>query len=209
MLASFQSAQDASECALKIQDFGKNKFSKAVQACLQLNIGLSCGYPVTDREHLFEEAVTLASRLCQVGQGEILMSFDVKTLLQKEPKQTNSNHVRALLPADVSFLDQLFVFLDESWSDTDLNMNDFSKALGLSKSQVYRKILALTGKSPNYFLRDYRLQKAVELMNNRIGNISEIAFESGFNSPAYFSKCFSEAYGVLPSSYAKQQAAVI
>ena len=56
---------------------------------------------------------------------------------------------------------------------------------------------------------DFILQKAVELMNNRIGNISEIAFESGFNSPAYFSKCFCEAYGVLPSTYAKQQAAVI
>jgi AraC-like DNA-binding protein len=85
-----------------------------------------------------------------------------------------------------------------------MNIGKFSRQLGYSKSQLYRKMISITGKSPNTFLKEYRLNKALNLLNRQVGNISEIAFETGFNSPAYFSKCFSEVYGVLPSSYVKQ-----
>jgi AraC-like DNA-binding protein len=58
----------------------------------------------------------------------------------------------------------------------------------------------LVGKSPNIFLRDYRLNKAFELLEKQRSNISEIAYQTGFSSPAYFSKCFHKKYGILPSN---------
>jgi len=62
----------------------------------------------------------------------------------------------------------------------------------------------LVGKSPNMFLRDYRLKKALELLEKHRRNISEIAYETGFSSPAYFSKCFHKKYGILPSNFCVQ-----
>ena len=95
---------------------------------------------------------------------------------------------------------------EKTWNDTDFSVESFSKNLGFSKSQLYRKMQGLTNKSVNSFIKDYRLKKACEFMKKKKGNISEIAFETGFNSPAYFTKCFQEAYGILPSDYLKTRA---
>jgi AraC-like DNA-binding protein len=65
-------------------------------------------------------------------------------------------------------------------------------------------MMATTGKAPNAFIHDYRLDKALKLLEKKTENISEVAFETGFNSPAYFSKCFSDKFGILPSKYALQ-----
>jgi AraC-like DNA-binding protein len=62
-------------------------------------------------------------------------------------------------------------------------------------------MIYLTGKSPNNFISDYRLKRALALLKTNRGNISEIAFETGFSSPSYFSKCFQKRYGHLPSDY--------
>jgi AraC-like DNA-binding protein len=78
-----------------------------------------------------------------------------------------------------------------------------SKSLGNSTSQIYRKLKKLTGKAPSVFMREYRLHKALELIHQQKGNISEIAFETGFNSAGYFAKCFHDKYGILPSKYAR------
>jgi AraC-like DNA-binding protein len=89
-------------------------------------------------------------------------------------------------------------------SSPNFNISQFSAALGCSKSQLYRKLMTLTGQSPNRFLREFRLHKALQLLYKQQGNISEIAFESGFNSAAYFSSCFRDKYGILPSRYIQQ-----
>jgi AraC-like DNA-binding protein len=85
------------------------------------------------------------------------------------------------------------------WSDTNLKVDDFNKPLGYSKSQLYRKMTTLTGQSPNTFIKEYRLKEALKLLNKKAGNISEIAFETGFSSPSYFSRCFQKRYGHFPS----------
>ena len=92
-------------------------------------------------------------------------------------------------------------YTESSWSNTNLKVDDFSKPLGHSKSQLYRKMILLIGKSPNTFLKEYRLNEALTLLNKNTSNISEIAFETGFRSPSYFSKCFQKRYGHLPSDY--------
>ncbi|HEX8531976.1 MAG TPA: helix-turn-helix transcriptional regulator, partial [Cytophagales bacterium] len=68
----------------------------------------------------------------------------------------------------------------------------------------HRKLTALTGQSTSDFLRTLRLKRAAQLLTARTGNVSEVAFAVGFNSLAYFSKCFKEQYGVPASEYVAQ-----
>ncbi len=92
-------------------------------------------------------------------------------------------------------------YTDAARSDADLKVDNFSKPLGCSKSQFYRKMISLTGKSPNTFIQEYRLNEALKLLSKKAGNVSEIAFQAGFSSPSYFSKCFKKKFGLLPVGY--------
>ncbi|HEX5026383.1 MAG TPA: AraC family transcriptional regulator, partial [Agriterribacter sp.] len=135
--------------------------------------------------------------------GEIIMSAEVKDLYNSENIKPveESQHTIAISAADEEFLRLLVDYTEKNWNDVNLKANDFCKPLGLSKSQLYRKMIALTGTSPNTFVKEYRLAAALKLLNKKSGNISEIAFETGFSSPSYFSKCFQKRYGHMPSGY--------
>ena len=102
---------------------------------------------------------------------------------------------------------QLIEYTKKVWSHSNVNVSDFYKNLGYSKSKLYRTMMSLIGVSPNSFLKNYRLNKALELLTKQASNISEIAYQTGFSSPTYFSKCFQEVYGILPSKYIKLQLA--
>ena len=80
-------------------------------------------------------------------------------------------------------------------------MNSFGKNVGVSSSQLYRKIKGITGLSSNEFIRTYRLKKAAILIRGSNFNISEIAYQVGFNDALYFSKCFKKQFGTTPSLY--------
>ena len=71
--------------------------------------------------------------------------------------------------------------------------------LKLSRSQLYRKIKAITGQTVNEFIRKIRLERAKQILDAGSANISEACFSVGFSSPSYFSKCFKAHFGVLPS----------
>ena len=73
----------------------------------------------------------------------------------------------------------------------------------MSRSQLHRKIKALTGKSPSLYLRSVRLTKAKKMIEEKAGNISEIAYTVGFSSPIYFSRCFKDEFGYPPSDLVK------
>jgi len=76
-----------------------------------------------------------------------------------------------------------------------------SSVIGMSESQLYRKLKALTGKSTAIFIRTVRLQKASELLTTTSLNVSEVAYETGFNDPAWFSRVFKEEFGESPVSF--------
>ena len=75
----------------------------------------------------------------------------------------------------------------------------------MSQVQVYRKLKALTGKTPTQYMRMLRMKRAMELLNNTQLNISEIAYDLGFSDPNYFSRTFQQIYGKTPSSIRKKQ----
>jgi AraC-like DNA-binding protein len=124
----------------------------------------------------------------------------VKELYENENADALSKaNIFSLTKAVENFITQLMDYVDACWNDINLQVDDFSKPVHCSKSQLYRKLIALTGYSPNSFIKEYRLKEALKLLNNNAGNISEIAFETGFSSPSYFSKCFQKKYGCMPS----------
>jgi len=200
-LVSFQSVSNAVHAAFKIQSV----FSASVDLKnkITLKIGLSAGVPVTEKQQIFEEAIKIADRMCQVTKGEIVVTSEVKHLYESENADLfhEDETVVALTKEDEKFIAQFMDHMDSVWSDVNLKVDDFTKRVGHSKSQVYRKMMLLTGKSPNTFIKDYRLNEAIKLLNKNEGNISEIAFETGFSSPSYFSKCFQKKYGHFPSGY--------
>lgn len=204
-LVSFKSVTDAVLCAQKILFQYKYVISKFNPSSRKLKLALCCGIPVTHKDNIFEEAITLSSRMCEIVKGSFVITSEVNSLYTSENRNAiiDKESVRILSPSDEKFLTDLMDFIETIWNNPDFNVGYFS-ALGSSKSQLYRKLVNLTGQSPNNFLKEFRLHKALQLLHQQSGNISEVAFESGFNSPAYFSKCFLEKYGILPSKYIQQ-----
>ena len=99
-------------------------------------------------------------------------------------------------------------FLKKACDTVILHLNNgqfsvdiFSKELGISKVHLNRKLNALTDMSANKFIQSIRLQRAHEMLRHKTGNVSEIAFNTGFNSVSYFIKCFREKYGITPSNF--------
>jgi AraC-like DNA-binding protein len=77
----------------------------------------------------------------------------------------------------------------------------FASEMALSRAQLHRKIKALTDKTTGEFIRTIRLNRAAELLRAKTDNITQIAYETGFNSLSWFAKAFKEQYGVTPSQY--------
>lgn len=205
-LVSFKSSSGAVRAAFDIRAAFKDFTKELNRDGVFLKIGLSAGSPVTDKKLLFQDAVKLAERICKIVKGDIIVSGEVKELYGHEsPDPLEGAGIVSLSHADEEFLTLLMDYTESVWSDTNFKVDDFSKPLGYSKSGLYRKLVSLTGRSPNAFIRDYRLQEALALLNKNNGNISAIAFETGFTSPSYFSKCFQKKYGHQPSDYLSER----
>ncbi|MEY8021814.1 nickel-binding protein [Muriicola sp. SD30] len=204
-LVSFKSVSNAVICALKIQSRFKYSYPKIDSEHKRLKIGLCPGLPVTEKEGIFSEAVYLATQMCELMKDEIIVTASIKALYENENRNAiiDDEVIRILKPREEKFLIQLVEFCESNWNSSDFNLTQMSKSLGNSTSQIYRKLKKLTGKAPSVFMREYRLHKALELIHQQKGNIAEIAFETGFNSAGYFTKCFHDKYGILPSKYAR------
>lgn len=100
---------------------------------------------------------------------------------------------------DRQFLDRVMSVIEQHISEEQFSIEEFGKDVGMSRSQMHRKLKALTGKSTSLYLRTVRLAKARELIEQKKANISEISYQVGFSSPAYFSRCFKEEFGYTPS----------
>ncbi|MCB0584042.1 MAG: response regulator [Phaeodactylibacter sp.] len=111
----------------------------------------------------------------------------------------------AVTSVDERFLARLMETIEERMDDETLSVEELAREVGMSRSQLHRKLTALTNKSPNVFLRTIRLQRARQLLEQNAGNTTEVAFMVGFSSLAYFSKCFKDEFGETPTEVAKKQ----
>lgn len=105
---------------------------------------------------------------------------------------------------DKTFINKFHKLVEEHLEDSELNIDNIGKKIGLSRIQLYRKIKSLTNYAPNELVRIIRLKNAANLLVSTEKNISEIAYEVGFTSPSYFTKCFREYFNESPSDYGKR-----
>jgi AraC-like DNA-binding protein len=197
-IISFSSASKAVLCALSIM----NKLSLADATAIGLRIGINAGEPIEKSNKLFGDTIRLAAYLCEVsGEPRIAITHSVRELIVKDHIQNRGNHFFSLSPQDESLLELLFNKLQENWQDADFDIPDYCRAMTMSKSQLYRKTIMLTGLSPNLLLKEFRLERARELMKKQCYTIAQITFDSGFTSASYFTKCFKKKYGLLPMAY--------
>lgn len=117
------------------------------------------------------------------GRGEYIPITDGKKLSNLEER----------------FMDKITEIIENHLSEEEFSIEQFAKEVFMSRMQLHRKLKALTGKPASLYVRSFRLLRAKKMLEEKLGNISEIAYSVGFSSPAYFSKCFRDEFGIPPS----------
>lgn len=143
---------------------------------------------------------------------EVLLSR-IKNIISQQSslRKTFQQHIEAnpsevaISSADEQFIQQALQIVEKNISNPDFSVEELSKALFMSRVSVYKKILALTGRSPIEFIRSIRLKRAAQLLEKSQLTVAEVAYEVGFNNPKYFTKYFKMEYNVLPSVYGKKK----
>jgi signal transduction histidine kinase/DNA-binding response OmpR family regulator len=107
----------------------------------------------------------------------------------------------SITSVDERFLNHALEIMEAHLSDEQFSVERFADEMGMSRKNLLRKIKALTDQSVNEFIRNFRLQRAAQLITANAATISEIAYKVGFNNLSYFSKCFKELFGVAPNEY--------
>ena len=107
---------------------------------------------------------------------------------------------------DEEFLLCVGKVVEQHLGDEHLSVEQLGREVGMSRSQIHRKLVALTDQSATEFIRSFRLHRAKEMISQNAGSISEISYAVGFSSPSYFSKCFRQEFGMTPSEAKNQPA---
>ncbi len=146
-----------------------------------------------------EELLIRVERL--LANREALRHFYISTfsgdLSENRPQSVHREE------KEEQFLLQLKQFIEDDLQNERLNAAYLSAKIGVSQSQLYKKLKALIGETPNTLIRNIRLQKSLTLLQDTELNISEIAYELGFSNPSYFSKSFHKKYGKSPIVFRK------
>ncbi|MBK7867157.1 MAG: helix-turn-helix transcriptional regulator [Ignavibacteriales bacterium] len=128
----------------------------------------------------------------------------VSSLIENREKlrkslETGLNNKLALEDVTDRFLLKLNSLLTDNYQREDFSVENLSDIIGMSPRQLQRKIRAVAGKSPNNFIRSFRLIKAKQMIISQKMSVSEAAYSSGFNNLSYFAKCYKEEFGESPS----------
>lgn len=136
-----------------------------------------------------------------IAQREVMK----KTFEKKISVQTS---VLDIISLDDKLIQNAIKVVEENLADPDFSVEMLSKKLGMSRVHLYKKMVALTEKSPVEFIRMIRLQRAAQYLEKSQLTVAEVAYKVGFNNRKYFSKYFKDEYNVLPSAYSGKQAKI-
>lgn len=144
----------------------------------------------------------LLSRARNLIQSRQLLRAKYSRVLTREPApdQPESN--------EELFLRKVMAIIDTHLADPDLAVVRLERELGLSNTQLYRKLKALTGKGGNELIRSVRLQRAAQLLKAGRRQVAEVAYDVGFNDPNYFIRVFRKEFGVSPGEWSRQDVGI-
>lgn len=124
------------------------------------------------------------------------------TALKEEGAPVVQEYV--MTEGDKKFLRNVDIYIRDNMGDPDTGVESMSSHLCISRVQLYKRMVSLTGTTPSEYLRAKRIHWAEELLRTGDYTVSEIAYKVGFNNPRYFSKYFQDEYGMTPSQYKKK-----
>jgi DNA-binding response OmpR family regulator/anti-sigma regulatory factor (Ser/Thr protein kinase) len=147
-----------------------------------------------------ESLIQNRKRIMASQAGDVLIAHS------EQPSQQTDDDKKATAAKDIDseFYRQFCEILEERMSDSELSVEDLAAEMSLSRVQFYRKLKSLTNYSPAELLRNARLKRADSLLKSTEKTVSEISYEVGFSSPSYFTKCYRDYYGELPTAVQKR-----
>lgn len=134
----------------------------------------------------------LKARIKNLITNRKLMKIVFGNDAQQEPMEAVAQS------AESQFVEKFRTIIQGNLGNSDLNVETISHEMGISRAQLYRKIKSITGISPNDIIREARMKRADRLLETTDKSVSEIAYEVGFSSPSYFTKCYREFFGRTP-----------
>ncbi len=120
-------------------------------------------------------------------------------------KEEDKIHIPALSANDKKFMDRLLELMETNMDNSTLIVEDLATGLGMSRSVFFKKLKSLIGLSPVEFIKEIRMKRAAELIEEGSNNMSQIAYMVGFSDPHYFSKCFKQVFSMTPTEYKDAQ----
>ena len=135
----------------------------------------------------------LKARIKNLITNRKLMKIVFGNDAQQEPMEAVAQS------AESQFVEKFRTIIQGNLGNSDLNVETISHEMGISRAQLYRKIKSITGISPNDIIREARMKRADRLLETTDKSVSEIAYEVGFSSPSYFTKCYREFFGRTPN----------
>lgn len=168
-------------------------------------LAIVSGKPVEqDHDKFYGYASDLSKKLAISGEKGIIRTTQLTMeLFYKEGGNEKDilNTIEVLSLPDEQFLYQLIDIIRKNFRDPDFSATDLAAITHSSRSQLFRKIKKITALTPNTLIREIRLYEAVKLLCQNKDQIAQIAYDTGFNSPSYFSKIFAKRFHILPSDY--------
>lgn len=161
--------------------------------------GLKTGADSYIRKPFDMEVLELKLKNILNYRDELRRRFNRDTTLQ--PTEVTVTSV------DETFLNKAIGIVEKHMMNSEFSVELLVKEMSLSRSNLYLKIKELTGLSSSEFIRNIRLKRAVQLLENSDLSVKEIMYMTGFNTASYFSKCFKKQFGVIPSKYVRQSGA--
>ena len=134
-----------------------------------------------------------------IAQREQLEQNYRQRLMRLEPQKTDEN-----IPSD-SFLAKLLNIMDKQMENNTLTVDELVDDMGMGRTVFFNKLKSLTGLSPVEFIREMRIKRAAQLLEDKRYNITEVTYMVGMNDSRYFAKCFKATYGMTPSEYRKEK----
>ncbi len=153
---------------------------------------------ITNGAQAYLEKPFVPAELVAVVRNQLQLLQKQKSNLQPQPAEGIQTLEERFAEAD-PFSRQCFEFIKQHIDDAQLSVELLANEMHINRSHFQRKIKTLTGYSPSELIKTVRLERALELLRRREGNITEIAYATGFTSQSYFTKCFSEHFGYPPS----------
>jgi len=189
---SFVSTQSAIEFVEGL----KNQLQKSEEG--EWRIGIAAGSPVTNEDVLYGEAIALSEILNEMAGTKQVFVNSLAISLGAGAFDKQNPSIRIISKKDESFARNFYQNLKSTIFNTDFNIDVLSHSIGMSRSAMYRRIVSITGTSPNEIVQEMRLRKGYNLLLEGESNVTQVAYEVGYSNPSYFTKKFQERFHLSP-----------